>query len=292
MSTILETRSLSKSFGAVTAAANINITINDMEIVGVIGSNGAGKTTFINMVTGYLKPSEGTILFRGQDITGLTPRKVTRAGACRSFQVAQLFAELTAIENMLIANSMLSKRTLSWQRPLKTEAAIATARTALAEFRIEEYADVATVTLPQGVRKLLDIAMAMAGNPALLLLDEPTSGVSTEEKFELLDTVMAVVQRSEAACLFVEHDMEIIGRYATRVIAFYEGRVIADAPTEEALANPDVKKYIVGSELHRRKQMQHVTPVPSEAGTQEVKGELLANGSRDEEEKGSGHAEN
>jgi branched-chain amino acid transport system ATP-binding protein len=252
MPIILETRSLSKSFGAVIAAADLNVTINEKEIVGVIGSNGAGKTTFINMVTGYLQPSEGTILFRNRNITGLAPRQVTRAGICRSFQVAQLFPELTVLENMLVASNMLSAQPLSWQRPLKTAAAISAARASLAEYRIEEYAEALTATLPQGVRKLLDIAMATVGKPALLLLDEPTSGVAIEEKFDLMDTIMAVVQRSEVTCLFVEHDMEIVSKYASRVIAFYEGRIIADGPTAQALASPDVREFIIGTELHRQ----------------------------------------
>jgi branched-chain amino acid transport system ATP-binding protein len=252
MSVILETRSLSKSFGAVIAAADINVTINEKEIVGVIGSNGAGKTTFINMVTGYLKPSDGVIFFRDRNITGLSPRQITRTGICRSFQVAQLFPELTVLENMLVASNMLRGRSLSWQRPLKTAAAIDAARASLAEYRIEEYAEALTATLPQGVRKLLDIAMATVGKPALLLLDEPTSGVAIEEKFDLMDNIMEVVQSSKVTCLFVEHDMEIIGKYAGRVIAFYEGRIIADGPTEQALASPDVKEFIIGTELHRQ----------------------------------------
>ena len=257
MTAILETRGLTKSFGAVTAAANINMVIHESEVVGVIGSNGAGKTTFINMVTGYLKPSEGEILFRGKRITSCSPRQVTRTGICRSFQVAQLFAVLTVLENMLIACRMLSGKRLGGFAPLKTEASLQSARAALADYGIEEYADAVVATLPQGVRKLLDIAMAMVGHPALLLLDEPTSGVAIDEKFELMDTVMNAVGRSGAASLFVEHDMEIISRYATRVIAFYDGHVIADAPTAEALAHPDVREYIIGSELHRQPLENH-----------------------------------
>lgn len=252
MAPILETRGLSKSFGAVTAAANINVTINEQEVVGVIGSNGAGKTTFINMVTGYLKASEGRILFRGRDITGLSPRRVTRTGICRSFQIAQLFPELTTLENMLIACSMHQGKRLGVLHPLKNPTTVETATAMLEDYGIGEYAYAQVATLPQGVRKLLDIAMAMVGNPALLLLDEPTSGVAVEEKFTLMDTVMNAVSRSNAASLFVEHDMEVVGRYATRVIAFYDGHIIADAPTEEALVHPEVRKYIIGAELHRR----------------------------------------
>lgn len=257
MKAILETRGLTKNFGAVTAAANINVTIHEGEIVGVIGSNGAGKTTFINMVTGYLKPSEGTIHFRDRDITGLSPRKVTRAGICRSFQVAQLFPVLTALENMVIAHRMLGGRRLGGFAPLKTEGSLRAARAVLDDYGIGDYADAIVSTIPQGVRKLLDIAMAMVGGPTLLLLDEPTSGVAIDDKFGLMDTVMQAVGRSGAASLFVEHDMEIIGRYATRVIAFYDGHIIADAPTAEALAHPDVREYIIGSELHRQPAESH-----------------------------------
>lgn len=253
MTAVLEARSLSKSFGAVTAAADINLAVGEREIVGVIGANGAGKTTFINMVTGYLKPSAGRILFRGRDITGLPPREVVRNGVCRSFQVPQLFRELTVLENMLVALGMLREHKLTWLAPLRTAARAQQAREILARYTIEGYADHQVATLPQGVRKLLDIAMATVGAPALLLLDEPTSGVAVEEKFPLMDTVMGPVRASGAACLFVEHDMEIVERYAGRVIAFYDGRILADGPVREVLGNAEVRRYVIGSELHRER---------------------------------------
>lgn len=254
MSAILETQALSKSFGAVVAAAEINVSVAEGEVVGVIGANGAGKTTFINMVTGYLKPSAGSIRFRGRDITGLPPRRVVRAGICRSFQVSQLFRELSVLDNMLIALGMLRERVLSWLAPLHTRAREDEARKVLARYTIEDYSDHQVATLPQGVRKLLDIAMATVSAPAVLLLDEPTSGVASEEKFGLMDTVMAPVRDSGAACLFIEHDMEIVERYAARVIAFYDGRILADGPTAGALADPEVRKYVIGAELHRNRE--------------------------------------
>ena len=251
MSAVLEAKSLSKSFGAVTAAADINVMVGEREVVGVIGANGAGKTTFINMVTGYLKPTAGQILFRSREITGLPPRDVVRTGVCRSFQVPQLFRELTVLENMLVALGMLRESRLTWIAPLRTAVREQEARKVLAGYTIEEYAEHPVATLPQGVRKLLDIAMATVSAPALLLLDEPTSGVAIEEKFGLMDTVMAPVRASGAACLFVEHDMEIVERYAERVIAFYDGRILADGPVATVLEDPEVRKYVIGSELHR-----------------------------------------
>lgn len=254
MSAILEANSLSKSFGAVTAAADLNVEVQEGEVVGVIGANGAGKTTFINMVTGYLKPTAGTIRFRGRDITGLMPRQVVRTGICRSFQVSQLFRDLSVLENMLIALGMLREGRLSWLAPLHTAEREREARAVLARYTVESHAATQVATLPQGVRKLLDIAMATVSEPALLLLDEPTSGVAVEEKFPLMDTVMGPLQASGAACLFVEHDMEIVERYAGRVIAFYDGRILADGPTAQVLADPEVRKYVIGSEIHRARE--------------------------------------
>lgn len=252
MAAILEARGVSKSFGAVVAAADVSLDIHESEVVGVIGSNGAGKTTFINMVTGYLKPSAGHIRFRGREITGLAPREVTRAGICRSFQVAQLYSGLTVLDNMLVALGMLGEGRLSWFAPLNTAARQKQARDVLGRYAIESHAHAQVSTLSQGVRKLLDIAMATVNNPPLLLLDEPTSGVAIDEKFAVMDTVMSAVRDSRAASLFVEHDMEIVARYASRVVAFYEGRVLADGPTGEVLDDPEVRKYVIGAELHRR----------------------------------------
>lgn len=251
MSAILDTVELSRSFGAVTAAAGISVKVAEREVVGLIGSNGAGKTTFINMVTGYLKPTSGTIRFRGVDITGLPPRKVVRTGISRSFQVPQLFRDLTVLDNMLIALGMLAADRLSWLTPLHTRERDARAREVLARYQIEGHATAQVATLPQGVRKLLDIAMATVSAPSLLLLDEPTSGVAIEEKFGLMETVMMPVRSSGAACLFVEHDMEIVERYAERVIAFYDGRILADGATAQTLVDPDVRRYVIGSEIHR-----------------------------------------
>ena len=254
MTVILEAQHLSKSFGAVTAAVDLNVNVAEGEIVGMIGANGAGKTTFINMVTGYLRPTSGTIRFRGSDLTGLPPRTVVRSGVCRSFQVSQLFRNLPVLDNMLIALGMLREGRLSWLKPLHTPERERQARELLSLYTIEDHVHAHVATLPQGVRKLLDIAMATVGSPALLLLDEPTSGVAIEEKFALMDTVMKPVRASGAACLFVEHDMEIVERYASRVIAFYDGRILADGATVQVLADTDVRRYVIGSEIHRAKE--------------------------------------
>lgn len=249
MTAILETRGLTRTFGAVVAAKNLNISITKGEIVGVIGSNGAGKTTFINMVTGYLAPSDGEILFNGQSILGRSPRDNTRHGISRSFQVAQLFPQLTVLENMLIALVAAEGVRPSFLRALRQADRCDRADAVLGGFGVSRYRDTVISAVPQGARKLIDIAMALISKPQMLLLDEPTSGVSTDEKFPLMETVMAEVRKHGVTVLFVEHDMEIIARYVTRIIAFYSGEVIADGPPTEVLASRQVKELVIGHHL-------------------------------------------
>jgi len=246
MSAILEAHGLTRTFGAVVAAKDINVRIDKGEIVGVIGSNGAGKTTFINMVTGYLPPSSGDIRFDGHSILGRKPRDITRLGMARSFQVAQLFPKLTVLENALVALVTAEGPRPSLWRPLDTPARRARADAIFAEFGVAQYRDALVSAVPQGARKLVDIAMALVSRPRMLLLDEPTSGVSSEEKFALMDTVMSVVRQHSVTVLFVEHDMEIVARYVTRIMAFYNGEVIADGPPRSVLGDARVQELVIG----------------------------------------------
>jgi branched-chain amino acid transport system ATP-binding protein len=249
MAIVLEARGLNKTFGAVTAASNIDVSVEKDSVVGLIGSNGAGKTTFINMVTGYLKPTSGSIIFDGRDITPLSPRLITRLGICRSFQIPQLFSSLTVYENLMTGVGVVfSGGGWSDASPLEgtPEQAV---DTMLERFGLTAYRDKKANVLPEGVRKLLDIAMAMAVKPKILLLDEPTSGVSSDEKFVLMDMVMEAVRAQGVTVLFVEHDMEIVSRYTQRILAFYEGRIIADGDPAKVLEDPEVRKYVTG-EVH------------------------------------------
>lgn len=250
MSVVLEAKNLHKSFGAVTAAADINIGVESDTVVGLIGSNGAGKTTFLNMVTGYLKPTSGSIFFDGRNITSLGPRQITRLGICRSFQIPQLFDTLSVHDNLLVGVGIVASAGSSWGHAASADGTRAEAIEAMLErFDLHSYRDMSAGTLPEGVRKLLDIAMAMVAQPKILLLDEPTSGVSAEEKFVLMDLVMEAVRKQKVTVLFVEHDMEVINRYTHRVLAFSEGRIIADDEPEIALNDPEVRKYIIGETL-------------------------------------------
>ena len=246
MSWVVQATGLNKRFGAVVAAADINIGIAAGERVSLIGSNGAGKTTFVNMITGYLKPDTGRITLAGRDITALAPRAITRLGVARSFQIPQLYGDLTVQDNMLVANACHDRQLSLWQ-PARRSEAIDRAQALLARFRLADMAQRRVAELPGGVRKLLDIAMALTARPHLLLLDEPTSGVSADEKFPMMDTIMAALgQQADTAVLFVEHDMDIVQRHASRVIAFYSGRVIADDVPAVALRADDVRRYVTG----------------------------------------------
>lgn len=246
---MLQARGVGIRFGAVVAAADINIEIMAGERVSLIGSNGAGKTTFVNMITGYLKPDAGQITLAGRDIAQLEPRTITRLGVARSFQIPQLFGDLSVLENMLVATACHDDGLSFWQAA-RRPAAVDRADVLLRRFRLDEHRARRVAELPGGVRKLLDIAMAMTGQPKLLLLDEPTSGVSADEKFPMMDVIMGALGQETSVgkmtVLFVEHDMDIVERYADRVVAFYSGRIIADGVPKVALATDDVRRYVTG----------------------------------------------
>jgi branched-chain amino acid transport system ATP-binding protein len=259
MAIVLDARDLNKRFGAISAASNVSAAIEQDSVVGLIGSNGAGKTTFINMITGYIKPDAGSILYQGRDIIGLSPREVTRIGICRSFQIPQLFSSLSVFENMMVGLGVVLRNAglggfLSFDRPNvpgHDAPAEEVAERILMRFGLADYRNKNAQVLPGGIRKLLDIALAMIAKPTILLLDEPTSGVSAQEKFGIMDMVMTAVRAEGATILFVEHDMEVVSRFAQRVLAFNDGRIIADAAPEIALNDPEVKRCVVGGGLRR-----------------------------------------
>jgi len=254
---ILDVRNLHKNFGAVTAASNINVTFTPGETVGIIGANGAGKTTFVNMITGYLKPTRGAILYRSREITGMPPRRIARLGICRSFQVSQVFVSLSVLENLLTAVAIAESPGFGMLRALRRPELVERAEQLMTRYRIAGFRDHLASDLSQGARKLLDIAMAMAGHPKILLLDEPTSGISSEEKSPLMDVVMDALREEQLTVLFVEHDMEIVERYVDRVLAFYQGEIICDAPPAEALRDAKVQEYVIGAEYQPESRGGH-----------------------------------
>ncbi len=246
MTAALSVRGLCKRFGAVVAADDIDIDIAAGQRIGLIGANGAGKTTFINLVTGYLKPDAGRIALEGQDIGRRSPREAARLGIARSFQIPQLFVELSAVENLMVAVSATQGDRLSFHHRAESDARRERALALLEGFELAGLADRPVAELAGGVRKLIDIAMALARHPKLLLLDEPTAGVAQEEKFSAMDRILHGVARHAGTVLFVEHDMDVVRRYADRVVAFYSGRIIADGEPGQVLEDPEVRRHVTG----------------------------------------------
>ena len=246
MSVVLEVHDLEKSFGAVVAAHDINVVVEEGETIGVIGANGAGKTTFVNLVSGHLPPGGGTVEFMGRSILGHSVRAIARMGLCRSFQVPQIFLSETVFDNLMMAFGIAEQEGATLLTPLREDRRAARVEAHLARYQIAEYRDVTGAALPQGIRKLLDIAMATVRKPRLLMLDEPTSGISAEEKFAIMDILMQALKEERTTVLFIEHDMEIVERYVDRVLAFYQGEIICDAPTREALRDERVREYVLG----------------------------------------------
>lgn len=243
---IVETSGLNKRFGAVVAARDISVAIDEGTVTGLIGTNGAGKTTFVNMLTGYLKPDTGYIRFWGDDITALPPRAIIRRGISRSFQIPQLFNSLTVRDNLAVSVAARGANGLQGLRPADRAALDVQANEMMERFGLIEFAEAGAGTLPEGIRKLLDMAVAMVASPTVFLLDEPTSGVASEEKFSVMDRVMAANRGAGVTILFVEHDMDIVRRYASRVIAFFAGTILSDGPPDEVLNDARVRELIIG----------------------------------------------
>ena len=247
---ILSVRDLGKRFGAMIAARDITVSVPAQQTVGVIGSNGAGKTTFINMITGHLRPTTGNDSFRGARHHRPAFPQRSRQWESRDRFRWRKYSPRSRYSRTCALRLRSAARPKNFMghvcTPLRSRESVAEAETLLDLFEIARYRDTLAATLPQGVRKLLDIGMAVAGSPRLLLLDEPTSGISIEEKFDLMQVVMSALRNRRITVLFVEHDMEIVERFAERVLAFYDGTVIADGTPAATLADARVQALISG----------------------------------------------
>ncbi|MGH8874504.1 MAG: ABC transporter ATP-binding protein [Acidimicrobiia bacterium] len=243
MTQVLEVRNLSMRFGMVTAAEALEVTVQAGELVGIIGPNGAGKTSFLNLITGYTRPDGGTIKLFGRDISRLSPDQVTALGVGRSFQ---LFLDMTVMDNVLIALGTAEGAGLGWRAQLRQPRRLERASAILGRFDMGHLAGRAVSEIAEGTRKLLDVALAFALRPTLLLMDEPTSGVSIDDKFEVMDTLVAVLREEGITAMFVEHDMEVVRRYSDRVLVLSEGRIIGDGPPEDVLSDEAIRRSVAG----------------------------------------------
>ncbi|MFO7840347.1 MAG: ATP-binding cassette domain-containing protein [Desulfosalsimonadaceae bacterium] len=232
---VFEVRELTMQFYGLTALDSISTTVSAGEFVGIVGTNGSGKTTFVNVMTGYLSPTSGSVKVLGREIKGLYPYHLTKMGVSRSFQIAQLFQDLTVEENMLFALAARENVDKKIRMPLKSKDFLKEAGELLDLFKLGARKENKASELPAGDRKVLDIAMAFGLKPTLLFLDEPTSGVSTEEKFQVMETLVQALQTRGVTVVFIEHDLEIVKKFAQRVLDFDEGKIIADGLPEDVL---------------------------------------------------------
>ncbi len=242
---LLETRNLMITFGGVIAANDVSLKIEAGRNLAIIGPNGAGKTTFLNICTGWIKPRKGQVLFQGEDVTALPPRKIVQRGVARAFQIPQLFTEHTALENLLIAaaarDGMRNPLVDLHDTPARDEM--------LHLLEMVNCADVAhrlVVELSEGQRKLIDIAVALALKPRLLLMDEPTSGVASSEKDGIMEILITALAEAKVTSVFVEHDMGIVQKYADEVAVWNAGNVQLRGAPADILEHPDVIRDVIG----------------------------------------------
>jgi len=245
---ILETVGLEKRFGGIVAAQDVTLAIEKGARHALIGPNGAGKTTAINLLTGVLKPTAGRILLDGRDITALEPHQRVRLGMARTFQINQLFLDLTPLETIGLAVSERLGSGGDWWRLVGSKAAVTEEIGEIIErFRLADVMHERTAILPYGKQRLLEIALAFACRPHVLLLDEPAAGVPEAERHELLATIAALP--AEVTVLLIEHDMDLVFSFADRISVLVNGSLFVDGAPEDVARDPRVKAVYLGEEL-------------------------------------------
>ena len=245
MPVVLETRGLDKHFGGIVAANQVSLQIQKGARHALIGPNGAGKTTVVNLLTGVLKPTAGQILLDGRDITRLQPHERVRLGIARTFQINQLFGDLTPIETLGLAISERLGLGSDWWRVVGSKSAVTEEIIALIErFRLGDVMSTRTAILPYGKQRLLEIALAIACKPRVLLLDEPAAGVPEDERHEILATVAALPK--DVTVLLIEHDMDIVFSFADRISVLVNGALFVEGEPDAVARDPRVKAVYLG----------------------------------------------
>ena len=249
MSAALETFELEKHFGGLVATNKVSFTLAHGARHALIGPNGAGKTTFINLLTGVLPATAGRVLLDGEDVTTLPSRLRARKGLGRTFQINQLFPAMTPVESIGLAVSERMGGGADFWRGLGTRRDIVDEVIDLLErFRLKDVMDHPTARLAYGKQRLLELAVALAGNPRVLLLDEPAAGVPEAERHELLDTLAALPR--DVSILLIEHDMDLVFSFADHITVLVNGTLFADGTTEQVMSDPRVREVYLGEEEH------------------------------------------
>jgi branched-chain amino acid transport system ATP-binding protein len=245
MTVVLETHSLLKRFGGITPTDDVSLQVHTGARHALIGPNGAGKTTLINLLTGVLEPTSGTIWLDGQDITRVAPHQRVRRGIVRTFQINQLFNELTPVQSLALAVSAQLGIGGGWWRALGADARVAPAcEGLLRQFHLDDVMGQPVKHLAYGKRRLLEIATALACQPRVLLLDEPVAGVPEGERQEIFDIINALP--TEVSVLLIEHDMDLVFNFATRVTVLVNGAVFAEGDVQAIANDPRVKAVYLG----------------------------------------------
>ena len=248
--TLLRTVNLKKYFGDTRAVDDVDFTVSEGEFLSLVGSNGAGKTTLVNLISAFMHPDEGQIFLDDEDITFSTVNDRIQAGIARSFQLVNLFDDLSAFDNVALAIfSREGKTSQLMALADRDEDVRREADELLRQFGLENMGGVIAGGLSQGERKLLDVAVAYALRPKLLFLDEPTSGVSTRDKLLIMDTVSSVVRAGNVTAVVIEHDMDVVFKYSDRIVAMHEGKILADGSPDEIRNNQDVATTLLGAAL-------------------------------------------
>ena len=242
---LLHAQSVSKSFGGVQAVSRVDVQVREGELACIIGPNGAGKTTFFNLITGYVTPDEGRVIFDGQDITGLPPHRAARLGLVRSFQKTHVFPQMSVAENVQTMVLVQKKRSLDF---LSTALRLERDETEelLAMVGLAGSARSLAGTLSAGDRKRLELGIALAARPKLLLLDEPTCGMSPTETASTIELIQRLGREQRLTLLFTEHKMDVVFSIAERIAVLHFGRLIAEGKPEDIRANDEVRRVYFG----------------------------------------------
>jgi ABC-type branched-subunit amino acid transport system ATPase component len=249
---LLSVRDLDVRFGALVAVSGVSFHVGANEAVGLVGPNGAGKTTTFNTISGMQPPTAGRIAFNGRDITGLPPEKIAQAGITRTFQNVRLFADLSVFDNVMMGSYAADQcgvlaAMMRLGRHARMEArAREQARHWIARLGLAPYADLSAATLPLGLQRIAEVARALAGNPRLVLLDEPAAGLNGAEKTRLAELLRDAMQESGCALLLIEHDMSLVMGLVDRIVVLDFGRKLADGSPADIANNPDVIRVYLG----------------------------------------------
>jgi branched-chain amino acid transport system ATP-binding protein len=245
---LLQTIDLKRYFGDTRAVDNVNLSIEEREFVSLVGPNGAGKTSLINVISALLPAESGTILFRGEDITRTTVTQRVKAGIARSFQLVNVFDDLTTLDNVALAIFSREGKTAHLGALAHLDHGVTSeAEGILGQFGLAGKRDDNARDLAQGERKLLDVALAYALKPKLLFLDEPTSGVSTRDKGQIMDTIASVVRGEGITAVIVEHDMDVVFKYSDRIVVMAQGAILAQGTPDEIRNNEQVAMVLLGA---------------------------------------------